>query len=493
MEKVVTGVPLMNHENIWLKNIANAGNRPGGPQMPRFPAPLGSVQRLYVSGGSPSAGEHAVPPHADSAPPRYMPVPVQLKPSTSPFKLSSAPAGVAGAFPVQAGPSRFVPADPAPRPAMHFAPVQLYRPPTLQARHPAAASPARTGNNVRAGLYQHAPRVQTSAPIAPPPALPLGAGGSTLLRKPTLPSRSDVPARHGSAVQRAVIQRVPQTEMVADWKGLKKKVDRKHRKLIGDAERIRNILTDEGLVRRAMEKLEGEVIEHTTMFGVRNLSRGKHVTSKALTSVLSKREMEYGLGTNVPIYTGVLDADAFQAVARQGRLFKDVGVLQTHGEYTHRIQWYIVLFGMSDGFTRPKDKLKKFNYEPRELLNRINNSGVDPGPVYPNASKPNNLWDALFDYGSSAQHVRSSGLTGPENFLASLIGAVGDGTDRSAYAPTVNDILARRRTKRLGESDPGGVYNRTYKADYAARKLASGKYYADPDIDKVLFSVKDQS
>ena len=268
-------------------------------------------------------------------------------------------------------------------------------------------------------------------------------------------------------------------EFNVEWPSIAKE-NPGHVELILDSGRIQRILSNEVLIRDALSKLNSEVEKYIDKHGT---------TKKALTTVLSKREMEYGLGGSVPIYAGILSAAAFQKVAREGRLFKDTGVTPTHGEYTHRIQWYIVLYGMSKGFKIDLGSWKEtgFHYQPKELLIAINNSGVNPsvGFVKGKLNSASNLWDALFDYASFMKSTIKSGVTSPENFMLSLM----DNTPfpkpwlkRRGYAPTVAGIVEQRHNKRVEELKKPGA-----REAYNKKKIESGKYYELPEFKNVLF------
>jgi hypothetical protein len=112
---------------------------------------------------------------------------------------------------------------------------------------------------------------------------------------------------------------------------------------------------------------------------------------KLLTGALEEVEKEYGFEACGPpvTLTGGLDGDIFaNQLIRKGRRWKDVGVPGSHGEHTHRIQWYVAgrVFG--------KKTLEVYMHIGKWFWKR---DGATPKYLA--------LWDALFD--------RAGGITNP--------------------------------------------------------------------------------
>lgn len=75
-------------------------------------------------------------------------------------------------------------------------------------------------------------------------------------------------------------------------------------------------------------------------------TKTRNIASKALNKVLAKTETAMGFTLldhqETKVYFGVLDKDSFQADTDLGVPFKDI-INPEHGEFTHRIQWYIAM------------------------------------------------------------------------------------------------------------------------------------------------------
>jgi hypothetical protein len=113
--------------------------------------------------------------------------------------------------------------------------------------------------------------------------------------------------------------------------------------------------------------------------------------SKLLTNALAEVENDYGFkecGDPVTL-TGGIDGEVFaNELIQKGKRWKDVGVPGTHGEHTHRIQWYIA------GRVLGKKTLAVYQHIGKWFWKR---EGAEP--------KYLSLWDALFD--------RAGGTTNP--------------------------------------------------------------------------------
>src|SRR5262249_25977716 len=132
----------------------------------------------------------------------------------------------------------------------------------------------------------------------------------------------------------------------------------------------------------------------------------------------------------------------FTKEAGEAMHFKDL-VDPRHGEYTHRIQWYLAI-------TQGKLCTKPVS----DLFIRVNDFGTFP-----------NLWDLLFDRGTAESSnlikaVATSDYRCPEYFTDYLTsdGAV-------AKFPLLCSFLKCRREKRTAKEDPYDPLT------YLARKL----------------------
>ncbi|MCP3099950.1 hypothetical protein LZ198_13830 [Myxococcus sp. K15C18031901] len=189
----------------------------------------------------------------------------------------------------------------------------------------------------------------------------------------------------------------------------------------------RRLLEDCIEVRRLMSTDYGPGLAHLEQQLVRYLET-QGTLKKALTTALQAAEVSCGLNPMAPIYMRFLTAEEFGRYGGQGMLFKDVGAGYLHGEYTHRLQWYVIFHAMSSGFTEDVKGVapRGWNYTPLQLLIGINTAGVKLKPSdWPMDPEGNQgFWDALLDRGAGyhpgfAPDV--DGIANPEVFSTQLM------------------------------------------------------------------------
>ncbi|MFL6447316.1 MAG: LirA/MavJ family T4SS effector [Bryobacteraceae bacterium] len=211
---------------------------------------------------------------------------------------------------------------------------------------------------------------------------------------------------------RRLIQRTP-----VDLKKVAERVqDESDKAVILDLESIKTALTTGGW-QKGLEYLSAKVQQNQQQFGAK----------KALTRELEWCETKYGFDA-APTYWKVLTPEVFSKVAEHGALFKDVGAGFQHGEYTHRIQWYLALYVLTNAFTTglgltntPPDLLKKLNTMKNPLKKSDWPSGEESGF--------GGLWDAVFDRNNQSgsgnpkkgYSASDDGATSPEALNARLL------------------------------------------------------------------------
>ena len=139
-----------------------------------------------------------------------------------------------------------------------------------------------------------------------------------------------------------------------------------------DFERIQDILTTSTLFLPALKLLENE------------LASGM---KKGLSDILLKKERDNGINMyGAPIYIGVLageDDFAFkkhdERAMGKPNIAKDY-VTPQHGDYTHRIHWYIIMCYCKDGALHTRYPLAQ---QPQELLKRT---------AWPSFAVPRHRW-----------------------------------------------------------------------------------------------------
>ena len=225
-------------------------------------------------------------------------------------------------------------------------------------------------------------------------------------------------------------------------------------------------ILDQKLTHKVDQHL-GKVIDH-----YRTLADGKASTLDAelkhlLSNEMSLMEIQWGFNSfacagydqgKVQTYTGFVKPDAFRQQVQLGRHWKDPGVPGLHGEYTHRIQWYLACNYLQDLAAKPVPLFM----------------GIG-GVVNPEKDS-NGLWDALCDRdGGEAENIPfkiNTGVTdcrAPESFTALVI----DTANENEF-PILHWFIRSRLKKRQGEA-----LNTYYGAkQYVLKKL---KKFGIPD------------
>jgi hypothetical protein len=303
-------------------------------------------------------------------------------------------------------------------------------------------------------------------------------------RQPTPPRRAPAPAQASSGIQcKPVKLRNPGKE------------DEEYLALIADYEKLQQYLTDHRCYLPALKALNEEVEEQIN----------RHGPKRALSSVLLRREQQYGINSQgAPIYTTGLSGRDFNRMLQEAVIPKDVGELSRHGEQTHRIQWYIILWNMYRGFKTTDHKRVGFNFSARDLLIKSTKVQV-PRKNFPVLlDRGANVWHALFDMAldvpSSREYVPNEhdwredvltsadllggALHGDKTHMANrqLVKVRNDrgwkatGRTLRETAPTVSKLLAKNYAKRLDSETELGQGK--HLEDYHRRKLESGRYKA---------------
>jgi hypothetical protein len=171
--------------------------------------------------------------------------------------------------------------------------------------------------------------------------------------------------------------------------------------------------------------------------------------AKLLTSILAEAEGKQGFKpADYPTYLGVLSAVGFTEEGKKGRHFKDL-VSPRHGEYTHRLQWYLC---MQEGL----------------FGKRL------AGQVFAIVARVFQLWDHLFDRNDADTpfvHGKFD-FRKPEFFNDWLCNDAQLGKE----CPLLTAFLKARREKR--ETLMTTANKDAYLKDYVARKKY-GRLYKD--------------
>lgn len=152
--------------------------------------------------------------------------------------------------------------------------------------------------------------------------------------------------------------------------------------------------------------------------------------------------------TKVPIFASFLSEENFNGALKNYILAKDVGVAPRHGEFTHRIQWFVVLTALRNQFGRDSS--------PARLLEEI----AESGKKYPNPARgKRTVWDYLFDRFEKDKDTQPAAESAhdfrcPEILNPYLIG------EASFNFPLLGAFLTARHNKRSAQAlvDNQGKY-----------------------------------
>lgn len=192
--------------------------------------------------------------------------------------------------------------------------------------------------------------------------------------------------------------------------------------------------------------------------------------SHLLDEALRAEEKRGGFADAVDYITNGLTSTTFLASLRLKRPFKDYGALPNHGEYTHRIQWYIVSKLVFNSQTQTSDAFAAIaDWEVKR---------PDRGEY---VSPPYNIWDVLFDRGPDTDFA----MTGPDDFrsAAALNLWLCDAVVQQR-APVLSAFLRTRLAKRKAQAETHVDF---YAGAGASLKLCN-KFYSqlsNEEADKV--------
>jgi Family of unknown function (DUF5636) len=180
-----------------------------------------------------------------------------------------------------------------------------------------------------------------------------------------------------------------------------------------------------------------------------------------------------------PVLTGFVKAPAFKAhLLQQKRHWKDPGARPTHGEFTHRLQWWIVMqekdlgsgaaYPIRGDVSKRFAQLVKYPYHPEGVGGVADKDG-------------RMMWDYLFDCFTNGPPRSADSYRTPDNLHSAVMSGVG-GTLLQA-------MIVARHNKRMIMI--GGIGGKALD-DYEAWKVSTGRYteLKDDDDKMVQFIVK---
>jgi hypothetical protein len=249
-----------------------------------------------------------------------------------------------------------------------------------------------------------------------------------------------------------------------------------------DYARIYTVLLDPPLIRKCLEKLDKAI-------GA-GQATGKTAETNwlRLSSILSHFEKKCWFPEDILLPMGVLSNPDFYFYVRRGYVLKDYGAGVKHGEFTHRLQWHVLMRVITEDFTIPFGK--GWDHSPLEL--------------YMSLGMPNNwgVWGVLldrpgagptFNYPDSFHYwVLNSNL---HNIVA--LCSKRETKRRKAFVQAIYDYLASRDGRlRIAKDfpstvDPASSHDnfRAFEAWFTNNVLrATFKLPAHPEIGEMVVS-----
>lgn len=153
---------------------------------------------------------------------------------------------------------------------------------------------------------------------------------------------------------------------------------------------------------------------------------------KLLTKSLSKFERAHSfvVPDKPPVFAGFVFGNVFKETVKARMHFKDVGAGARHGEYTHRIQWYVLTKAGALTSVNPSDAGHVYGGIHRWLNKRRSDR-----------QQLIQLWNYMFDMAADA--VDETDFRSPERFNDWLTGPADENV-----CPLLRGFLRSRRTKR---------------------------------------------
>lgn len=158
--------------------------------------------------------------------------------------------------------------------------------------------------------------------------------------------------------------------------------------------------------------------------------------AKLLTATLDSFERDHGfvcLGERLPNYAGFVFGHVFREAIAQKQHWKDVGAGPAHGEYTHRLQWYLLIHARIVTSVPPNQEADVYQ------------------SIAPWQKGKTNLWTFLFDRMRSEDPVvrdDADDFRCPENLNEWLTGDAAPD-----FCPVLRAFLRARESKRQATYD----------------------------------------
>lgn len=197
---------------------------------------------------------------------------------------------------------------------------------------------------------------------------------------------------------------------------------------------------------------------------------GEDPFSKVLVSVLEAYERDLGYPANQDhnfhprhYYVGLVGRESFLDKIATGQHWKDVGASPLHGEYTHRLQWFVV----AEASTIPRNKVGEVFRKVGQFREQSQLAdGFGQRDLWPRLCDRPSM---LLNKGQPGGSESLSDFRSPEHFNEFLI-------SRSNGNALVREFLLARFNKRKGSGGGDNFPSEPSMKEYTARKLHKTAY-----------------
>ena len=221
-----------------------------------------------------------------------------------------------------------------------------------------------------------------------------------------------------------------------------------------DYSRIQALLRDKAWMIRLLKDLDRDL-------RARGMKPGKWVP-KALTNALTDMERKHGFGTARLLPIGLVPGNLWLELIRRGFAQpKDPGAGLSHGEFTHRIQWWAIMrdYERNRGLYR---------HTPLELYKKLGDPAITATVRTSSGPMARSLFGYLMDVGGRSMdaHNAGEGFRRPDDVMWMFIE-----DDTVRHELPVLSYAVKHRYKKRATVTPGAA------AAYSQKKRSSGQYH----------------
>lgn len=202
--------------------------------------------------------------------------------------------------------------------------------------------------------------------------------------------------------------------------------------LIEDLALCADILRDEKEALKQFEKLEGQL---RVLAEDEPKKEGKEYGKHALSKALSEVETKHCFPDIDSLPVGILTSETFLGMTSWGYTPKDPGAGGEHGEFTHRLQWNILM----NRFESDKENNSDWKFTPFELFTRI-------GKTDEESSKQGggSVWNFMLDAAGADEQL----VFGSPDYVTSMFRKMAS-EEEGNELKLLSTIVSDRATKRI--------------------------------------------